>query len=198
MNGSLIQVLERKPWEKRAWMEAKSTFLAQNALPSPTLVPGSPNDDGPGLPTAVFAANISVERLVIRWMSVKSGLGIIRGGPAGQNKEKDRVGRMPEILKQLSGPEVSGTEDFPPLFCLKFTDPEFAKFLADPATTVRNLGHHVDNLTVSVSNSAWMLKERKWIKPSKLSTAQLPPAHNWVWWCGYQDEMCVCYRVLGG
>jgi hypothetical protein len=51
-------------------MKAKSTFLAQNALPSPTLVPGSPHDDGSGLPTAASGGNISPERPVIRWMSV--------------------------------------------------------------------------------------------------------------------------------
>ena len=33
-------------------MKAKSTFLAWNVLPPPTWAPGSPNDDGPGLPMA--------------------------------------------------------------------------------------------------------------------------------------------------
>src|SRR5215469_16289563 len=71
MSGSFIQALQRKPWEKHVQTNAKSTFLAQNALPSPTLVPGSPHDDGSGLPTAASGGNISPERPVIRWMSGK-------------------------------------------------------------------------------------------------------------------------------
>jgi hypothetical protein len=51
-------------------MKAKSTFLAWNVLPSPTWAPGSPNDDGPGLPMAAHGSNISPERRIIRWMSV--------------------------------------------------------------------------------------------------------------------------------
>jgi hypothetical protein len=50
MSDFFIQALERKPWERHVQTNAKSTFLAQNALPSPTLVPGSPHDDGLGLP----------------------------------------------------------------------------------------------------------------------------------------------------
>jgi hypothetical protein len=110
---------------------------------------------------------------------------------------------MAEIVKQLSGPGVSGTEDFPPMFYVKFTGEEFATFLADPTATMKKLGHDIDHLTVSVSNSTWVSKERKWQKPdqhaSNLPQADaLPAARNWVWWCGYSDEMCVCYRVLGG
>ena len=52
-------------------MKAKSTFLAQEALPSPTLVPSSPHDDRSGLPTAASGGNISPERPVIRWMSYR-------------------------------------------------------------------------------------------------------------------------------
>ena len=69
MSGSFIQALERKPWERHVQTNAKSTFLAQNALPSPTLVPSSPHDDGSGLPMASSGGNISPERPVIRWMS---------------------------------------------------------------------------------------------------------------------------------
>jgi hypothetical protein len=47
-------------------MKAKSTFLAWNALPSPTWVPGRPNDDGPGLPMAAHGGNISPVRRIIR------------------------------------------------------------------------------------------------------------------------------------
>lgn len=104
---------------------------------------------------------------------------------------------MPEIVKQLSGPGISGTEDFPPMFYVKFTQEEFATFLADPTTTMKKLGQKVDHLSVSVSNSTWVSGERKWIKHNR-PTNELPPARNWVWWCGYSDEMCVCYRVLGG
>jgi hypothetical protein len=68
MSGSFIQALERKPWEKHVQTNAKSTFLAQNALPSPTL---DPHDDGSGLPTAASGGNISPERPVIRWMSAR-------------------------------------------------------------------------------------------------------------------------------
>ena len=53
-------------------MKAKSTFPAWNVLPSPTWTTGSPNDDGPGLPMAAHGGNISPERRIIRWMSVKS------------------------------------------------------------------------------------------------------------------------------
>ena len=71
MSGSFIQALERKPWERHVQTNAKSTFLVQNALPSPTLVPSCPHDDGSGLPTAASGGNISSERPVIRWMSAK-------------------------------------------------------------------------------------------------------------------------------
>jgi hypothetical protein len=33
-------------------MKARSTFLCWNVLPSPTWAPGSPDDDGLGLPMA--------------------------------------------------------------------------------------------------------------------------------------------------
>jgi len=46
-------------------MKAKSTFLARNALPSPILVPGGPDDDGLGLLMAVFGRNMGPEKLVI-------------------------------------------------------------------------------------------------------------------------------------
>ena len=74
MNGSPIHALERKPRERCVRMKAKSTFLAWNVLPSPTWAPGSPNDDGPGLPMAAHGGNISPERRIIRWMSVENGV----------------------------------------------------------------------------------------------------------------------------
>ena len=52
-------------------MKAKSTIVARNALPSPTLLPGSPQDDGSGLPMAAHGGQIGAERLVIRWMSAR-------------------------------------------------------------------------------------------------------------------------------
>jgi hypothetical protein len=106
---------------------------------------------------------------------------------------------MPEIVRQLSGPGVAGTEHFPPMFFVKFTSDEFPNFLKDPTATMKTLGHSVDHLNVSVSDSAWSTTEKKWIKAGEgIETRQLPAARNWVWWCGYSDEMCVCYRVLGG
>ena len=51
-------------------MKAKSTFLAWNALPLVTWAPGSPTDDGPGLPMAAHGGNISPDRRIIRWMLV--------------------------------------------------------------------------------------------------------------------------------
>lgn len=107
---------------------------------------------------------------------------------------------MPEIVKKLSGPGIAGTEDFPPMAYVKFTEEEFAAFLADPPASMKKLGFDVDRLTVSVGNSAWVAAQRKWIKPDQApaETRDLPQVKNWVWWCGYSDEMCVCYRVLGG
>jgi hypothetical protein len=69
MNGSFIQVLARKPWEWCVRTKANSTFLAQDVLSSPTLVPGNLYDDGLGLPMAALGGNVSPERPVIRWMS---------------------------------------------------------------------------------------------------------------------------------
>jgi hypothetical protein len=48
-----------KPRDRGVRMKAKSTFLAWNALPSPIWAPGSPNDDGPGLPMATHGGYIS-------------------------------------------------------------------------------------------------------------------------------------------
>ena len=53
--------------------DAKSTFLAQNVLRSPTMVPSSPLNGGSGLPTAASGDSISPERPVVRWMSAKRG-----------------------------------------------------------------------------------------------------------------------------
>jgi len=65
-----MQALERKPWDRYVQIKAESTFLTQNALPSPTLAPSSPHDDGPGLWMAALGGNISPEKPVIRWISV--------------------------------------------------------------------------------------------------------------------------------
>lgn len=50
-------------------MKAKSTFLVRKALASPTLVHGSPRSEGPVLPMPVHSGNLSLNKLVIRWMS---------------------------------------------------------------------------------------------------------------------------------
>ena len=65
------------------------------------------------------------------------------------------------------------------------------------------LGQPVKNLTVVVKDHVWDAGKQEWVtdEPDKLfaaADAGLPPAKHWVWWCGYQDEMCVCERVLGG
>jgi hypothetical protein len=103
---------------------------------------------------------------------------------------------MPEIVKKLSGPGVPGSEDFPPMFYVKFTEEEFPKFLADPTTTMKELGHNIDHLTVTVGDSAWVSGKRKWIKSSERPLEDLPPSKSWGWLCGYEDERCVCYPVL--
>jgi hypothetical protein len=54
-------------------MKAKSTFLVQKALVSPTSVHGSPHGEGPVLPMPVHSGNLSLNKLVIRWMSVNQG-----------------------------------------------------------------------------------------------------------------------------
>lgn len=55
-------------------MKAKSTFLVRKALASPTLVRGRLRGQGSVLPTPVHSRNISLNKLVIRWMSAKEWL----------------------------------------------------------------------------------------------------------------------------
>jgi hypothetical protein len=97
---------------------------------------------------------------------------------------------MPEILKQLSR---DASNDFPPKLYVKFTQEEFPKFLADPLTTMKDLGYNVESLTVTISSNAWVSGE--WVKSNVVKPVE-PPAQNWCWLCGYEDEMCVCYTVL--
>ena len=103
---------------------------------------------------------------------------------------------MPKILKQLSGEGVSGNEDFPPMFYVKFDEKEFAYFLADPVGTMKSLGRNVDHLTVSISNSGWVSGKKKWNKSSEVAREDLPPSQSWGWLCGVTDEMSVCHQVL--
>jgi hypothetical protein len=105
---------------------------------------------------------------------------------------------MAEIVKQLAGDGVPGNEDFPPMYYIKFDREEFGKFLSDPSGTMKELGYEVERLNVAISNSAWVSGQRQWIKASDISSHDLPTASSWTWWCGYSDEMCVCYQVLGG
>jgi hypothetical protein len=50
-------------------MKPKSTFLEEDALPSPTLETAGPHADSSGLPISIDGNNISLEGPVIRWMS---------------------------------------------------------------------------------------------------------------------------------
>jgi hypothetical protein len=91
-------------------------------------------------------------------------------------------------------------EYLPPTFYLKFSQEEFPEFLANPAATMERLGHPVKSLTVTVKDHVWDAGREEWItdKPDVLfaDDGGLPPAKNWEWWCGYQDEMCVCEKVI--
>ena len=52
-------------------INTKSTFLARNALASPTLVYGSPRAQGPDLPMPSSHANLGLNKPAIGWMSAK-------------------------------------------------------------------------------------------------------------------------------
>ncbi len=52
-------------------LNTKSTFLARNALGSPTLVYGSPHAQGPDLPMTSSHANLGLNKPAIGWMSAK-------------------------------------------------------------------------------------------------------------------------------
>ena len=56
-------------------MKAKSAFLAENALASPTLVHGSSHGEGPNLPMPVLWRQSQLNEPAIGWMSAKSVLG---------------------------------------------------------------------------------------------------------------------------
>ena len=112
MNGPPIHALERQPRNRCVWMKAKSTFLAWNALPSPTWATGSPNDDGRGLPMAAHGGNISPERRIVRWMLL--GL-VVSLGPGGNAGGKDTQGEKTGRFQHRQG----GSRKLPrlPPFC---------------------------------------------------------------------------------
>jgi hypothetical protein len=101
-------------------------------------------------------------------------------------------------------PENADAEFLPPTFYLKFSQEEFPAFLANPTAIMKELGHPVKNLTVTVKDHIWDAVQQEWLtdQPDKLlllaadSDGGLPSASQWEWWCGYQDEMCICERVI--
>jgi hypothetical protein len=105
---------------------------------------------------------------------------------------------MPRIVKLQ--PENADPEYLlPPTFYLKFSQEEFPAFLANPTATMKELGHPVKNLTVTVKDHIWDPGKQEWItdQPDKLfADGGLPQASSWEWLCGYQDEMCICERVI--
>ena len=103
-------------------------------------------------------------------------------------------GANAQEVRQLSGAGVAGTEDLPPRYTVMFTQEQFAAFLVDPQQALAKLGYEAAHMTVTVRDSVWMPKDRKWESAAVLR--DLPPASSWTWLCGYEDEMCVCYPVL--
>lgn len=102
---------------------------------------------------------------------------------------------MVKILKLQ--PENADAEFLPPTFYLKFSQEEFPSFLANPTTTLQKLGYTVKNLTVTVKDHVWDACKQEWIiDQTDRILREAPIASQWEWWCGYQDEMCVCERVL--
>lgn len=105
---------------------------------------------------------------------------------------------MPRIVNLH--PENADAEYLPPTFYLKFSQEEFPAFLANPAGTMKELGHHVKNLTVTVKDHVWDASKQEWVTDQTdmrfAADGGLPPSSHWEWWCGYQDEQCVCERVL--
>ena len=106
--------------------------------------------------------------------------------------------------------ETTDAGYLPPTFSLTFSQEEFATFLTNPTASLKDLGHPVKNLTVTVRDHVWDGGRREWVtdEPDKFFAANggaragagapvtLPASGTWEWWCGYEDEMCVCYRVL--
>src|SRR5882724_12672176 len=68
-------------------MKATSTVPARNALPHQLRRLAVPHDDDPALPMATLGSKISLERLVIRWMSAEQvcrrcGCHLNKGSPS--------------------------------------------------------------------------------------------------------------------
>jgi hypothetical protein len=101
------------------------------------------------------------------------------------------------MVKILRLNAESANEQLPPVHYLKFTQEEFTSFLANPTGTLAANGHTAKNLTITIKDHVWDATKNTWItEGTDMMLMNLPPAQNWVWWCGYQDEMCVCERVL--
>lgn len=101
---------------------------------------------------------------------------------------------MPRMVRLH--PQDPDSEKLPPTFYLKFSQEEFPTFLANPTATMASLGQPLKNLTVSVKAHVWDTMKQEWVTEAPDSLFDLPEAVNWEWWCGYQDEWCVCERVL--
>jgi hypothetical protein len=61
-------------------------------------------------------------------------------------------------------------------------------------------GDPVQRLRISLSNSSWLCREKRWVRNSEIvKTAQapvtVPSSGTWHLECGYEDEICVCYQV---
>jgi hypothetical protein len=94
-------------------------------------------------------------------------------------------------------PESDDVEYLPPTFYLKFTQEEFAVFLANPTATMKKLGQPVKNLTVTMKDHIWDAGKQEWITAETDKVlAELPGASHYEVWCGYSDEMCVCETVI--
>jgi hypothetical protein len=102
-----------------------------------------------------------------------------------------------DIMKLQS---ENGEKYLPPIFYLKFTQEEFPAFLANPTAAVKQLGQPVKNLTVTVKDHVWDSRKEEWITDQSdtrfSADGSLPQSSSWGWLCGYQDEQCVCERVV--
>ncbi|MEU2027145.1 hypothetical protein ABZ565_34215 [Streptomyces sp. NPDC016469] len=101
---------------------------------------------------------------------------------------------MPEIVRLQ--PEKSDGY-LPPMCYIKFSQEEFPTFLANPTGTLRDLGFAVNNVSVVVKDHVWDGRKQTWITDQDDPVVRdLPTSSSWGWVCGYQDEQCVCERVL--